>query len=99
MKNPPETDEFVGLNADAILRREAVHRFWTKDVITSLTEPYFNAPTATFWCIGAPYVSAGKSEEIRENLKKTIVESDKKIRELIADADKRRESVSGNLGL
>ena len=98
MKNPPATDDLIGVNADARLRREAVHRFWTEDVIASLTEPYFNTQNTTFWCIGAPYVSSGKSEDVKEDLKKTIIERDFKIKRLIEEEKRRRTALNENLG-
>jgi hypothetical protein len=98
IKNPPAKVDLVGLNADARLRREAVHRFWTEDVIASLTEPYFNTQNTTFWCIGAPYVSSGNSEDVKEGLKKTILERDEKITRLIEEEKRRRTAANENLG-
>lgn len=92
MQHPP------GLNKRAILKREAVNRFWTKDIVESLTAPYLNALNSSFWCIGAAYVGSGKSELMREKLRTIILKNDEKILRLIADEQQRRRAIAENLG-
>lgn len=87
-----------GLTRRAILRREAVHKFWTKDIIESLTAPYLNALNASFWCIGAAYVGSGQVEKMRSDLAKIIERDDAKIRRMIAEDQQRRAAALENLG-
>jgi hypothetical protein len=87
-----------GLTRRAILRREAVHKFWTKDTIGSLTAPYLNAPNTSFWCIGAAYVGSGQVEPMRDVLAKIIERDDAKIRRMISEDQQRRAETLANLG-
>jgi hypothetical protein len=87
-----------GLTRRAILRREAVHKFWTEDIIGSLTAPYLNAPNTSFWCIGAAYVGSGQLELMRDDLAKIIERDDAKIRQMIVEDQQRRAETLANLG-
>lgn len=87
-----------GLTRRAILRREAVHRFWTEDIISSLTAPYLNTLNATFWCIGAAYVGSGQVSSMRADLARIIERDDAKIRRMITEDQQRRAAALDNLG-
>jgi len=87
-----------GLTKPAILRREAVHKFWTKDIIGSLTAPYLNVLNVSFWCIGAAYAGSGQTELMREKLKEIIKKDDAKIRRMIVEDQQRRAAALENLG-
>jgi hypothetical protein len=92
MQHPP------GLTKQAILRREAVHKFWTQDIIGSLTAPYLNVLNASFWCIGAAYVGSGQAEIMRKELTQIIERDDAKIRRMIQEDQQRRNAALENLG-
>ena len=87
----------AGLTKRAILRREAVHKFWTRDIVESLTAPYLNALNASFWCIGAAYVGSGQVETMRNELNEIIKRDDAKIRRMIEDDQQRRNAMLENL--
>jgi len=87
-----------GLTRPAILRREAVHKFWTKDIIGSLTAPYLNVLNVSFWCIGAAYAVSGQAELMREKLREIIRKDDEKIRRMIVADQQRRAAALENLG-
>ena len=92
MEHPP------GLTRRAILRREAVQKFWAEDIVSSLTAPYLNTLNATFWCIGAAYVGSGEVETMRAHLESIIERDDAKIRQMIIENERRRVAVLENLG-
>jgi len=98
MANSGAIEHPIGLTRRAILRREAVHKFWTKDIIASLTAPYLNAPNASFWCIGAAYEGSGRVQTMRDDLAKIIKRDDAKIRQMIEEDKQRRAAALENLG-
>jgi hypothetical protein len=94
-----ESDEgTIGLTQEAVTKRQAIYKFWRKDIIESLTTPYLNSSNTAFYCIGAPYAMVGASQRMRDQLSEIIRATDEKIRRLIREEQERRVMDSTHLG-